>query len=73
MENAKLFPSKKTKGYFGTRRFDRKGEGEAGKVHMVLASGLLAVAKKIGLSTSRSRKIASEVRDCVFEMLGKYI
>ena len=170
MENAKLFPSKNTKGYFGTRRFDRKGEGEAGKVHMVSASGLLetthripnldydilmkltlqltksmeeceklyrlmcfnvfahnrddhsknftylykenedrwilspaydltysnslggehattvngngvnpdmedllAVAKKIGLSTSRSRKIASEVRDCVFEMLGKYI
>ena len=33
----------------------------------------IAVAKKIGLSTSRCRKIASEVRDCVFEMLGKYI
>ena len=41
MEEVRLFPSEKTKGYFGTRRFDRRGEEEDGKVHMVSAAGLL--------------------------------
>jgi serine/threonine-protein kinase HipA len=39
MEKVKLFPSQKTTGYFGTRRFDRKNKGE--RIHMVSVSGLL--------------------------------
>lgn len=47
LEKVRLFPSENTKGYFGTRRFDRAGEGEAGKIHMVSASGLLEISHRI--------------------------
>lgn len=47
MEEVRLFPSKKTKGYFGTKRFDRSGKGEEGKVHMVSAAGLLETSHRI--------------------------
>ncbi len=47
MEKVRLFPSKTTDGYFGTRRFDRRGEGEAGKLHMVSAAGLLETSHRI--------------------------
>lgn len=47
VERVKLFPSKKTKGYFGTRRFDRVGGGESGKIHMVSAAGLLETSHRI--------------------------
>jgi len=46
MEEVRLFPSNKTKGYFGTKRFDRRGKGEEGKVHMVSA-GLLETSHRI--------------------------
>ena len=47
MEEVRLFPSNKTKGYFGTKRFDRRGKGEEGKVHMVSAAGLLETSHRI--------------------------
>lgn len=47
IEEVRLFPSESTKGYFGTRRFDRAGEGEAGKIHMVSAAGLLETSHRI--------------------------
>lgn len=47
MEKVKLFSSEKTEGYFGTRRFDRTGEGEDGKIHMVSAAGLLETSHRI--------------------------
>lgn len=47
MEEVRLFPSEKTDGYFGTRRFDRTGGGEAGKRHMVSAAGLLETSHRI--------------------------
>lgn len=47
MEDIKLFPSHRTEGYFGTRRFDRKGSGEQGKIHMVSAAGLLETSHRI--------------------------
>lgn len=47
IEEVRLFPSQSTKGYFGTRRFDRAGEGEAGKIHMVSAAGLLETSHRI--------------------------
>ena len=47
MEEVRLFPSANTSGYFGTRRFDRIGEGEAGKLHMVSAAGLLETSHRI--------------------------
>lgn len=47
VEEVRLFPSESTKGYFGTRRFDRTGKGEAGKIHMVSATGLLETSHRI--------------------------
>lgn len=47
MEEVSLFPSESTKGYFGTRRFDRTGGGESRKVHMVSAAGLLETSHRI--------------------------
>ena len=47
MEEVRLFPSNKTKGYFGTKRFDRRGKGEEGNVHMVSAAGLLETSHRI--------------------------
>lgn len=47
MEKVKLFPSKKTKGYFGTRRFDRTGDGECGKIHMISAAGVLETSHRV--------------------------
>ena len=47
MEDVRLFPSHNTAGYFGTRRFDRKGDGEEGKLHMVSAAGLLETSHRI--------------------------
>ncbi len=47
VEKVRLFPSENTKGYFGTRRFDRAGEGEAGKIHMVSAAGILETSHRI--------------------------
>ncbi len=47
MEEVRLFPSESTKGYFGTRRFDRTGKGESGKIHMVSAAGLLETSHRI--------------------------
>ena len=170
VEKVRLFPSDHTKGYFGTRRFDRVGNGESGKIHMVSAAGLLetshrvpnldydilmkltlqltksmeeceklyklmcfnvfahnrddhsknftyiymepekrwilspaydltysnsiggehattvngngvnpgmedilAVAKRIGLNATKAKRTASDIKECVFEMLGKYI
>nr|AMK55842.1 hypothetical protein AALO17_27080 [Faecalibaculum rodentium] len=40
----KLFPSDKCSGYFGSRRFDRKGTE---KIHMVSVSGLLETSHRI--------------------------
>lgn len=39
MSEVRLFPSKKCTGYFGTRRFDRKQNGQ--RVHMLTAAALL--------------------------------
>ncbi|MDE7247151.1 MAG: type II toxin-antitoxin system HipA family toxin [Lachnospiraceae bacterium] len=47
MEKVRLFPSEKTKGYFGTRRFDRVSDGEYGKIHMVSVAGLLETSHRI--------------------------
>lgn len=47
MEEIRLFPSESTKGYFGTRRFDRADGGESGKIHMVSAAGLLETSHRI--------------------------
>ena len=47
MEEVRLFHSERTEGYFGIRRFDRVGEGENGKIHMVSAAGLLETSHRI--------------------------
>ncbi|BAK47585.1 hypothetical protein CXIVA_16190 [Clostridium sp. SY8519] len=48
MEKVRLFPSEKCSGYFGTRRFDRKSEGDGKKrIHMISAAGLLETSHRI--------------------------
>lgn len=34
---------------------------------------VLAVAKKIGINATKAKKTASQIRECVFEMLDDYI
>lgn len=46
VEQVKLFSSNRTKGYFGTRRFDRFA-GTNERIHMVSASGLLETSHRI--------------------------
>lgn len=44
MSETKLFPSKRCKGYFGTKRFDRvskEGGGETKRIHMLTVAALL--------------------------------
>lgn len=47
VENVRLFPSEMTAGYYGIRRFDRISQGEAGKIHMVSAAGLLETSHRV--------------------------
>ena len=49
MSETKLFDSKICSGYFGIKRFDRKGvnEGENAKIHMVSVSGLLETSHRL--------------------------
>ena len=47
MENVRLFPSSRTKGYFGTKRFDRTEDEKNNRIHMVSASGLLETSHRI--------------------------
>ena len=47
MEEVRLFPSEKTQGYFGTKRFDRVAEGENGKIHMISAAAILETSHRI--------------------------
>ena len=45
MPEARLFPSRLCKGYFGTRRFDIGDTGE--RIHMVSASGIVEVSHRV--------------------------
>lgn len=47
MEDVELFASKRCNGYFGTKRFDRKGPSIHDRVHMVSVSGLLETSHRI--------------------------
>ena len=47
MEEVKLFDSDRCSGYFGTKRFDRRGVSVGGRVHMVSVSGLLETSHRI--------------------------
>ncbi|HCJ76877.1 MAG: type II toxin-antitoxin system HipA family toxin [Lachnospiraceae bacterium] len=47
IEKVRLFPSNRTKGYFGTKRFDRTEDAKNNRIHMVSASGLLETSHRI--------------------------
>lgn len=49
MEETKLFPSKLSSGYFGTKRFDRivEDNGKMKRIHMISASGILETSHRI--------------------------
>lgn len=47
MEQVKLFSSNICKGYFGTKRFDRRNDSILGRVHMVTAAGLLETSHRM--------------------------
>ena len=38
MENVRLFSSERTKGYFGTKRFDRTNDSRSRRIHIVSTS-----------------------------------
>lgn len=47
MEEVRLFDSDRCSGYFGTKRFDRKGSTITDRIHMVSVSGLLETSHRI--------------------------
>lgn len=47
MENVRLFPSARCQGFFGTKRFDRCGDANNDRIHMVSASGLLETSHRV--------------------------
>lgn len=47
VEEVRLFPSERTSGYFGTRRFDRDCKNKNEKRHMISAAGLLETSHRI--------------------------
>ncbi len=47
MEEVRLFDSERCSGYFGTKRFDRKGSTVNNRVHMISASGILETSHRI--------------------------
>lgn len=47
MEEVRLFDSDRCSGYFGTKRFDRRGVLAEDRVHMVSASGVLETSHRI--------------------------
>lgn len=47
ISETRLFDSKKCNGYFGTKRFDRRGNQETDKIHMISASGLLETSHRV--------------------------
>ena len=47
MEEVRLFDSERCYGYFGTKRFDRRGPSLEDRVHMVSVSGLLETSHRV--------------------------
>lgn len=47
MEEVRLLPSNRCKGYFATKRFDRRKDSLDGRIHMVTVSGLLETSHRI--------------------------
>lgn len=47
MEDVRLFNSDRCKGYFGTKRFDRRGTLITDRVHMASVSGLLETSHRV--------------------------
>lgn len=69
LEEVKLFPSARTEGYFGTRRFDRSAGDENGKIHMVSAAGLLETSHRIpnldyGILMRLTLKLTEDMEEC---------
>ena len=69
LEEVKLFPSTRTEGYFGTRRFDRSAGDENGKIHMVSAAGLLETSHRIpnldyGILMRLTLKLTEDMEEC---------
>lgn len=47
MDEVRLLPSNRCKGYFATKRFDRRGDTLDDRIHMVTVSGLLETSHRI--------------------------
>lgn len=67
---------------FQSPAYDLTYSNSIGGEHATMVSGngknpgmddILAVAKKIGLNTVKAKKTASDIKECVFAMLGRYI
>ena len=69
MENVRLFSSNCCKGYFGTKRFDRTGDGENDRIHMVSAAGLLETSHRIpnldyNILMQLTLKLTRSIKEC---------
>lgn len=69
MADVRLFPSKTCEGYFGTKRFDKKGNKETDKLHMISASALLETSHRIpnldyNLLMRLTLKLTNSIAEC---------
>lgn len=70
MAETRLFPSNKCAGYFGTKRFDRRGTN---KIHMISASALLETSHRIpNLDYHILMKLTMELTKDFSEVLKLY-
>jgi len=73
MSEVRLFDSDICEGYFGTKRFDRRGCTENDKVHMVTVSGLLETSHRIpNLDYDLLMKLTLELTKSMDECLKMY-
>ena len=69
MSESRLFPSKISEGYFGTKRFDRKGNREIDKLHMISVSALMETSHRIpnldyALLMKLTLKLTNSIAEC---------
>ncbi len=74
MEETRLFSSKRCAGYFGTRRFDRRKEGDSwSRVHMLSVSAVLETSHRIpNLDYHLLMKLTLELTKDFTEILKLY-
>ena len=71
MSETKLFPSDRCKGYFGTKRFDRRPGGK--RIHMLTAAALLELDFEQPSLDYHSLMKLTKILTRIMKRCGKYV